>query len=156
MTERSIAHGTFTVERTYPATPARVFAAWADPKIKALWFGAPNEDNTPKIFEFKVGGREYNSGTGPDGQSYTFDVQYRDIVPDNRIVYTYEMELNDKRISVSLATIELKPEGSGTHMVVTEMGAFLDGLDTIKQREEGTAWLLDQLGAELQRQVASA
>jgi uncharacterized protein YndB with AHSA1/START domain len=135
-------------------SPARVFAAWSDPKIKARWFGSPDEDSTPKIFEFKVGGREYNSGIAPNGQSYTFDGHYRDIVADNRIVYTYEMELNDKRISVSLATIELKPQGSGTHMVVTEMGAFLDGLDTVKQREEGTVWLMDQLGTELQRQAA--
>jgi uncharacterized protein YndB with AHSA1/START domain len=154
MTERSIAHGTFVVERRYPATPARVFAAWADPKIKARWFGAPGGDNAPKIFEFKVGGREYNSGSGPDGKSYSFDVRYQDIVPDNRIIYTYEMALNDERISVSVATIELKPEGSGTHMVVTEMGAYLDGLDNVKQREEGTVWLMDQLGEELKRQVA--
>ena len=157
MTSRSITHGTFTVERTYPASPARVFAAWADPKIKARWFGAPDDpDKAAKIFEFKVGGREFNSGTAPGGQSYSFDVRYHDIVPDNRIVYAYEMHLNDERISVSVATIELKPKGKGTHMVVTEMGAFLDGLDSVKQRQEGTDWLLDQLGAELQKQSAEA
>ena len=154
MTTRSIAHGTFTVERTYPAAPARVFAAWADPKAKGRWFGDPN--NPPKVFEFKVGGREFSSGTAPGGQSFTFDVRYHDIVPDNRIVYAYEMHLNDQRISVSVATIEFKPKGKGTHMVVTEMGAYLDGLDTIKQREEGTAWLMDQLGEYLQKQSADA
>jgi uncharacterized protein YndB with AHSA1/START domain len=151
MTERSIAHGTFVVERTYPASPTRVFAAWADPKIKARWFGSPG-GNDIGAFEFKVGGHESNSGKAPNGQSYRFDALYQDIVPDERIVYTYDMHLDDKRISVSLASIELKPAGAGTRMIVTEHGAYLDGLDTPAQRESGTAWLLDRLGEELKRQ----
>ena len=84
------------------------------------------------------------------GSTYTFDVRYQDIVPDNRIVYTYEMTLNGKRISVSLATIELFATATGTRMKVVEDGAFLDGLDTVKQREDGTNFLLDQLGAALE------
>lgn len=154
MTERSISHGTFVVERSYPASPQRVFAAWADPKLKARWFGAPN---TPaQIFEFKVGGREFVSGQGPGGADFTFDVRYYDIVPDNRIVYAYEMHLGAQRISVSVATIEMRPEGAGTHLVVTEMGAFLDGLDTLKQREDGTNWLMDALERALAQDDAPA
>jgi uncharacterized protein YndB with AHSA1/START domain len=153
MTERSIAHGTFTVERHYPAGPKRVFQAWADPKIKAKWFGASPEDT--KEFDFRVGGREYAEGKGPNGGSFSFDVSYRDIVPDNRIIYTYEMALGGPKISVSVAAIELRPEGDGTHMIVTEHGCFLDGLDTLAQRQAGTEWLMDQLGEELKRQMAS-
>jgi uncharacterized protein YndB with AHSA1/START domain len=41
MTERKVTHSTFVVERTYPASPARVFAAFADPKIKDRWFAGP-------------------------------------------------------------------------------------------------------------------
>lgn len=149
MTERSIAHGSFTLEREYPHPPARIFAAWADPEQKRKWFGAPEAGNPEHVFEFKVGGREYSSGAH-NGQTYTFDVRYQDIVPDNRIVYTYEMTLNGQRISVSLATIELFPTANGTRMKVVEDGAFLDGLDTVKQREDGTSFLLDQLGASLE------
>lgn len=148
MTERSIAHGSFTLEREYPHPPARIFAAWADPEQKRKWFGAPEAGNPEHVFEFKVGGREYSSGAH-NGQTYTFDVRYQDIIPDNRIVYTYEMTLNGERISVSLATIELFPTANGTRMKVVEDGAFLDGLDTVKQREDGTRFLLDQLGASL-------
>ena len=148
MTERSIAHGTFTVERHYPASPARVFKAWADPKVKAKWFGTSPEDT--KEFDFRVGGREYAEGNG-----FSFDVTYRDIVPDNRIIYTYEMTLGGPKISVSVAAVELRPEGEGTHMIVTEHGCFLDGLDTVTQRQKGTEWLMDQLGEELMRQMAS-
>ena len=75
-----------------------------------------------------------------------------DIVPDVRIVYAYEMHINQAPISVSVSTVEFKPEGKGTHMVVTEHGAFLDGLDNVAQREAGTNWLMDQLGAELAKQ----
>jgi uncharacterized protein YndB with AHSA1/START domain len=157
MTERSIVHATFVVERTYPAAPARVFAAWADPQIKAGWFGAPDEGtNGPSEFDFRVGGREFSSGTAPNGQHYRYYARYQDIVPDQRIVYTYDMYLDAARISVSLATIELTPEGAGTRLTVTEHGAYLDGLDTPAQREAGTNWLMNQLGEELKRQLAAA
>ena len=153
MTDRSITHATFVVERTYPVTPARVFAAWADPTIKASWFGEPDQSksNTSE-FDFRVGGREFSSGKAPNGQNYSYDARYQDIVPDQRIVYTYDMHLDDARISVSLAAIELTAAGTGTRMIVTEHGAYLDGLDTPAAREEGTNWLMDQLGETLARQ----
>ena len=148
MTERSIAHGSFTVTRSYPAKPARVFKAWANPEFKRKWFGTPKADHPEDIFEFKVGGREYNAGKmGND--VFTFDVRYQDIIPDQRIVYTYDMTMNGQRISVSLATVEIEPEGAGTKMTVVEYGAFLDGLDNMRQREEGTNALMDALGNSL-------
>ena len=76
-------------------------------------------------------------------------------MPNERIIISYDMHLDDKRISVSLATVELKPKGSGTRLVFTEQGAFLDGFDDPGQREKGTLDLLDALGAELERQSAS-
>jgi uncharacterized protein YndB with AHSA1/START domain len=79
----------------------------------------------------------------------TFDAVYFDVVPNERLVYTYEMHLDDRKISVSLATIELKPADAGTRLVVTEQGAFLDGYDDAGSREHGTGLLLDRLGASL-------
>ena len=151
MTERSIAHGTFTVERTYPVPPARVFEAWADPRQKAQWFGDAKGE-PQEVFEFRPGGREYSAGHH-EGQTYTFDVRYTDIVENNRIVYTYQMGLNGQNISISVATIEFKPAGKATRMVITEMGAFLDGLDTNDARREGTTILIGQLGDYLGRNV---
>jgi uncharacterized protein YndB with AHSA1/START domain len=154
MSERSIEHATFVIERTYDSSPARVFAAWADPAAKARWFG-PGEDEAGEYdLDFRIGGRELNRGAGPDGELYTYEARYQDIVPDERIVYTYDMRREETRISVSLATIELEPEGSGTRLILTEHGAFLDGQDKPQYREEGTGSLLDALGAELQRQPA--
>jgi uncharacterized protein YndB with AHSA1/START domain len=156
MPERSVTHATFVVERTYDASPARVYAAWSQPVAKARWFG-PTEGGAGEYeLDFRIGGREINRGTAPDGNAYSYDAHYQDIVPDQRIVYTYAMHLGDTRISVSLATIELVPEGARTRLIVTEQGAFLDGHDTPAQREQGTGYLLDQLGEELRREGANA
>ena len=151
MSERSIVHGTFTIERTYPVPPARVFAAWTDPVAKSRWFGEPGKDNRVEVFEFRPGGREHRTGPLTNGERYSCDIRYHDILEDRRIVYAYEMQLGGKRISVSIATIELEQAGKGTRMTLTEQGAFLDGLDTNAQREGGTRQLLDQLGRELER-----
>lgn len=151
MTDRSIAHGTFVLERRYPASPARVFRAWADPEVKKRWFG---DGSGTQIFEFREGGREL-AASGEGEFSFSFDVTYQDIVDSNRIIYTYQMAMGGKRISVSVAAIELYADGQGTRMTVTEHGCFLDGLDNMDQRKRGTDGLLDALGAELARQAAN-
>lgn len=150
MTERSVTHATFVVERSYPVAPARVFAAWSDPLQKARWFGGPEEGSSdPGGFDFQVGGQEWSSGTLPSGQRFGYEAHFQDIVPEQRIVYSYTMQLDDARISVSLATIEIVPEGGGARLIVTEQGAYLDGLESPVQREQGIARLLDKLGATL-------
>ena len=157
MTARSATHGTFTIERVYDATPARVFKAWADPAIKARWFGGiAGWQMLERSIDFRVGGTERLSGRKGSGVVSTFDSVYHDIVPNERIIYSYDMRLDGTHISVSLATIELKPAGAGTRLVFTEQAVFLDGYDDSGSRERGTTILLDQLGAELQRSSSAA
>jgi uncharacterized protein YndB with AHSA1/START domain len=157
MTERSVTHATFVIERTYDASPARVFAAWANPAVKSRWFAGPEDwESGAYELDFRVGGRERAGGGPPGGPVHTYDARYQDIVPNERIIISYDMHLDDKRISVSLATVELKPKGGGTRLVFTEQGAFLDGFDDPGLREKGTRDLLDALGAELARQSAKA
>ncbi|HEV8392365.1 MAG TPA: SRPBCC family protein [Dongiaceae bacterium] len=152
MTERSTTHGTFVIERVYDAAPARVFKAWADPAAKARWFVGPATwQFIERSIDFKVGGKERLSGRHGTGTVSTFDAYYHDIVPDQRIAYSYDMHLDERHISVSLATVELKAAGAGTRLVFTEQAAFLDGYDDGGGRERGTSMLLDQLGAELLR-----
>ena len=153
MTERSVTHDTFVVERTYDASPARVFRAFADPAVKARWFGAAGDWSGPEmVFEFHVGGREYHRSM-MDGRLYTLESRFWDIVPNERIMFAYDMHVDDVRISVSLGTVELKPAGSGTRLVYTEQGAYLDGFDAPVSRSSGTGELFDALGAELERQA---
>jgi uncharacterized protein YndB with AHSA1/START domain len=156
MTDRSVLHASFTIERTYPAAPHRVFAAWADPKLKTRWFAGGDEQVQEYRLDFKVGGHEYSAGVAPNNQSYTYDALYQDIIPSERIVYTYDMHLDQARISVSLATVEFVIETDGTRMVFTEQGVYLDGLDTPEQREAGTRELLDALARVLESETARA
>lgn len=143
MSERFVNHATFVVEKNYEASPAKVYHAWSDPIAKAKWFSKPD------IFEFQAGGREYSSGGPPEGPIFTFDACYQEIVPEHRIVYSYTLDMNATRISVSLTTVEFFPTETGTKLVFTEQGAFLDGHDTPEIREHGTKEMLDALGKTL-------
>lgn len=148
MTDRSVTHSTWTLERTYDAKPARVFAAFADKEAKSRWFGGGDELQWD--LDFRVGGHEVNIGRMDSGTVFALEAIYQDIVPDERIVYSYDMKMNDERISVSLATIQLEAVDGGTRLTFTEQGAYLDGLDTPEAREHGTGELLDALGKSLQ------
>jgi uncharacterized protein YndB with AHSA1/START domain len=150
MTERKVTHASFTIERSYDVPPERVYRAFADPEAKAKWFGGSNAwQQDKRSMDFRVGGREHLSGGVKGKPPHIFDAIYQDIVPNERIIYTYEMHIGENRISVSLATIELKKAGKGTKMTFTEQGAFLDDFDQPETREEGTKVLLERMAASL-------
>jgi uncharacterized protein YndB with AHSA1/START domain len=152
MTERSVIHDTFSIERTYPAAPSRVFAAFASREAKDAW--ADTGDLAPADgeagigeFDFRPGGRE-RFGFKYQSTNYGYDALYYDIVPDQRIVYSYEMYADGARISVSVATIEFTKNGDGTALTWTEQGTYLDGIDGPQApalRQEGTTEMLDGL-----------
>jgi uncharacterized protein YndB with AHSA1/START domain len=148
---RSVQHGTFTIEREFAYSPVRLFAAWADRKAKEKWFGGPSDQwkILERQMEFRVGGRERARGKWSSGRVSDFQAVYHDIVQDRRIVYSYAMHIDEKKISVSLATIEFEPAGKGTKLILTEQGAFLDGYDDAGSRDRGTRGLLDALEKSL-------
>ncbi len=150
MSNRSATHSTFVIERDYDASPARVFAAWRDVNAKGQWFGAGGEHE----LDFREGGREHLEVAG-GAAVYSYDASYEDIVPDERIVYTYNMHRDGVRMSVSVTTVELVAVGAGTHLRYTEQGVFLDGEDKPELREHGTKELLDKLGQALAQGVAT-
>jgi uncharacterized protein YndB with AHSA1/START domain len=150
-------HATFTIERVYDAPPSRVFAAWSDVEAKSRWFAGPDGwTAAAREFDFRVGGREYLKGVWAGGRTSTFDARYHDIVADRRIVYAYDMYVDDTKISVSLATVEIAAEGGATRLRFTEQAAFLDGYDDGGSRERGTGALLDNLGKTLEHSKAKA
>jgi uncharacterized protein YndB with AHSA1/START domain len=147
---RSVVHATFCLERTYPASPAQVFNALTDPAAKAKWFtGGDGYTLLAREMDVRPGGREHVKGRKTSGVIATFDAVYHDVVADERLVYAYEMHFDDRKISVSLATLELKPAGGLTRLVMTEQGAFFDGYDDAGSREHGSNFLLDALGNSL-------
>ena len=152
MSERTVIHDTFSIQRTYPAAPSRVFAAFASREAKDAWGGDPSFESDGEAassaeFDFRPGGRE-KFGFRHESKNFGYDALYYDIVPDQRIVYSYEMYIDGARISVSVATIEFTKSGDGTALTWTEQGAYLDGIDGTQAsalREEGTAEMLDGL-----------
>jgi uncharacterized protein YndB with AHSA1/START domain len=146
----SVVHDSFSIERTYPAPPERVFAAWATREAKLQWFGADEglEQHGAYELEFRPGGREHFSAKF-EGSVYDFDATYYDIVDNERIVWAYDMHVDGRRMSVSIGTVQISGVPGGTQLVMTEQGAFLDGLDTNEQRRGGTEAFLDELGRYL-------
>lgn len=151
MRERSVVHDSFTIERAYDATPATVFRALTDQTAKSRWFGGGDDWQVlERSMDVRAGGRERLKGRWANGTVTLFDATYFDVVPDSRLVYAYDMYMNERKLSVSLATIELLSDGpTKTRLVVTEQGAFLDGYDDAGSRAKGTGSLLDRLGASL-------
>ncbi len=149
---RSVVHAAFHLERTYDAPVARVWNALTDEQAKQKWFGGtPGEwELLERYMDVRAGGSERLKGRWKGGVVSTFDATYHDVIPNERLIYSYVMHLDSKKISVSLATMQLKDDGGKTTLKVSEQGAFLDGVDDAGSREYGTGRLLDALGASLE------
>lgn len=158
MSEPSVIHSTFVIERSYPKAPERVFAAFADPAKKRRWF-AEGEKHEIEQFEmdFRVGGAErtryrFKEGSPFPGVELASEGSYQDIVPNRRVVIASTMALGGRRFSASLVTIELLSTERGTDLICTHQGAFFEGADGPQMREAGWRKLFDSLEKELARQ----
>jgi len=155
----SLAHGMFTLERRYDASPARVFGAWADPAAFRRWFvespGATILDWRHDLRVGAHGGGRYRFG-GPEKPVGFNETVFLDLVENRRIILAYVMgrELGEERWrdSASLATVEIFPDGEGARLVYTEQGAYYgdDGGDHVPLRKAGCAEMLENLARELE------
>lgn len=150
---RSIVHASFTITRSWKHSPMRVFEAFAKEEAKAKWF-APGFEQQEKSFDFREDGRETLKGKHANGTVTAFDCVYHDIVTPTanepgRIICSYVLHIDGKKVSVSQAAIEISAEAGGTKLVLTEYGDYLDGYDDAGKREHGTNWLMDLLEKSL-------
>jgi uncharacterized protein YndB with AHSA1/START domain len=153
MSERGVHHATFLIERQLSAPVPDVFRALTTYDAKRLW---QIDSKSWETFEFTVdareGGREVWRGRNPDGPEIRTNVLYLDVIKDERIISAYETYAGQKKLSVSLATIELQARGAGTYMRYMEQGAFLDHVGSAKYREDAMGRLVGALEAYLQNQ----
>jgi uncharacterized protein YndB with AHSA1/START domain len=156
MADPEVVHSTFVVERSYPVAREKVFAAFADPAKKRRWFGdGPNHSVEEFTQDFRDGGRElarYRFGEGSPfpGVELVNEGWYQDIVPNERIISASAMTIGGKRVSAALVTIELLATATGTDLVCTYQGAFLEGSGGPEMREAGWKTLFDRLAKELE------
>jgi uncharacterized protein YndB with AHSA1/START domain len=143
-------HGQFTLARVYDTLPAGVYAAWADPGLKARWFIGPEAwSPLERSLDLRAGGVELLRGRLGAVETL-FDARYHLVEPGVRLVYAYDMHLSGRHHSTSLATVEFLADPDGTRLRVTEQLVFVDGTDGrdgALSRKRGTAAHLERLAA---------
>jgi len=154
MPEPAVTHSTFVVERSYPQPPERVYSAFAQPARKRHWYAEGDHEIQEFEMEFRVGGSErlhyrFKPGHPIAGSEIVNQSTFQDIVPEKRIVATAKMSLNGKPISITLLTFEFLASDSGTDLVLTNQGTFVDWPDGAKMIEQGWRGLFESLGKEL-------
>lgn len=147
MTDLPLCQGSFTLTRTWKASPARVFAAWADPAVKAQWFRGPSGwKEVRREIDVRVGGREIAEGQfAESGVTTLFDARYHVVEPDRRLIYVYDLYLSGALHSVTLASLDLEPDGDETHVSYAEQIVFMDGEDGVDMRRGGTEWHFENI-----------
>jgi uncharacterized protein YndB with AHSA1/START domain len=157
MKVQSVIHNTFVIERSYPATPAQVFAALSNPAKRQRWL-LEGQSHALESFEmdFRVGGHErgvmrFGPQTPFPGTLLIREGDFQDIVANERVVSSSSMTIGEKRCSVSLETFELLPTEKGTDLIFTFQAAYFENADGPAMREGGWRRLLEKLDAEIAR-----
>jgi uncharacterized protein YndB with AHSA1/START domain len=142
----TVCHTTFVIERELPASPKHAFRFFSEKALKERWNAChPSWTVLEDRFDFRVGGVEAKRWRTGEGHEQTFLAHYLDIVPPSRIIYAFDMTFRGQRVSASLATIELVPDGMRTTMLFTEQLAFLAGREAMQMRIAGTGTGFDRL-----------
>ncbi|GAA4487816.1 SRPBCC family protein [Rhodococcus olei] len=112
------------VERVFDAPRARVWAAYTEPDLIARWWGRGNPLDVEK-WDLEVGGHwrfvEHHDG-GSDG----FEGRFREVVPRERLVYSFEWDGMPTHASID--AVDFVDLGDGRTKVVVE-SLFLTGED---------------------------
>lgn len=147
--DEGIIHDTINLERTYDAPPARVFAAWADPKARARWSVPDGAALVYDAADFREGGLDRARCGSPDDMRYVIETRYVSIAPQRHIVFAEQVTAAGRPQSASVVTVALQGAAGGrTHLALTIQLTAVD--PTIHEgNHEGWAIVLDQLAGWL-------
>lgn len=151
MVSQDLKHSTLVLERICAAPVERVFAAFANPEERASW-GTPSEtaDFIYEKVDFREGGVEVFRCGDKSNPQYRGVTTYYDIVPDKRIIASEVVEMQGRRLLVSMSTTTFETEGTGTKVVVTVQLTSLVGEDMLKGAQFGHNASLDNLVKAMQ------
>jgi uncharacterized protein YndB with AHSA1/START domain len=149
---KPIAHATIVMERTYKASPTRVFAAWQNKEARERW-QAPDETIRIQFehMDFREGGRDVARCIEADGAEFLATVYYLDIRRDQSIVFSENVAQGNANVSAALICVELYPVGNSTRQLVTMQIASFDESGMEKGYEHGWGMALDNLAKEFEQ-----
>jgi len=134
------------VNRFIKAPRQRVYAAWADAAELTQWFGPANVRTRNLSADVREGGRFHWECTDPEGKEVTISGEYREVVPDRKIVFTWRLqEDEDWKDHNSIVTVEFFDQADGTKVSLTH-----ENLPTKPSRDDhdqGWNSVLDKLEA---------
>jgi uncharacterized protein YndB with AHSA1/START domain len=136
------ARPSLTFKRRLNAPPEKVYAAWTDPEKIVRWFGRADlkPETMRAVIDARVGGR-YRVTFDTESEYYEVGGVYRDLVPNERLVFSWAWHSTPER--ESLVTVTLKPDGDGTLLTVHHAQLF----DEAAREGHERGWLgaLDKL-----------
>jgi uncharacterized protein YndB with AHSA1/START domain len=118
---------TMVITRVFDAPREVVFEAHAKCEHLEKWWGPSEYTLAACEMDFRPGGAYRFVHRGADGSEYAFRGQYREIVPPERLVYTFEFEGMPGHVSVE--TLTLTEEGGKTKATGTAI------FDTVEDRD---------------------
>lgn len=101
-----------TLERTLRAPPARVWAAWTQPEMMALWFGPHHTRVETAEADLRVGGRFRVVLRENTGARHEVDGGYEAIEPERRLVFSWAWAGTPERLSRVTVTLQAVPGGT--------------------------------------------
>ena len=146
----AIAHATIVMDRTYNASPARVFKAWSDVEARKRW-SAPTDNIRIKYeaADFREGGKDVSRCIEPGNADYVATVVYIDIRVVQRIVFAEDVVHGNTRVSAALISMTLSPSGDATNLSLTLQIASFDDAGMEAGYQFGWSAALDNLAKEL-------
>jgi uncharacterized protein YndB with AHSA1/START domain len=122
-----------TIKRRFKAPPAKVYAAWTDPEKVKVWMG-PGEVKAKSVeCDLRVGGHYRWLMVAPSGEEHDVRGVYRELVPNEKLVFTWAWKSMPER--ESLVTVIIKPDGDDGSLLTVTHEQFFD--EDARDRHQG-------------------
>ena len=112
-----------TLKRRFDAPPHLLYAAWTNPAQIMKWFGPEGGTMTHAEADVRTGGRYAMEFYTEDGEDHHVSGVYREVVPNEKLVFTWMWRTMPER--QSLVNVFIKPDGNGTLLTLIHE-QFLD------------------------------